>query len=76
MQKKIILLDFNPFGDMTDGLMFEWSELNEMSSGEPVENSEAAVISAAVSAVSTGLLNRVRRHFICFTEVGEFGVNR
>ncbi|XP_072024900.1 translation initiation factor eIF2 assembly protein-like [Amphiura filiformis] len=25
--KKIMLLDFNPFGEVTDGLMFEWSEL-------------------------------------------------
>ena len=31
-QKNLALLDFNPFAEVTDGLMFEWSELRNMES--------------------------------------------
>lgn len=32
-QGKLLLLDFNPFGQVTDGLMYTWEELTD-SDGE------------------------------------------
>jgi hypothetical protein len=29
IQGKLLLLDFNPFGAVTDGLMFTWEELTD-----------------------------------------------
>ena len=34
-----MLLDFNPFAEVTDGLMFEWSELRNMESRVDDDNS-------------------------------------
>lgn len=31
---KVILVDFNPWGDTTDSLLFSWEELEEMTEGE------------------------------------------
>ena len=28
LQEKVYLVDFNPFGVVTDSLMFDWEELN------------------------------------------------
>ena len=28
LQSKVYLIDFNPFGEVTDGVMFTWEELN------------------------------------------------
>ena len=27
---KMILIDFNPYGDMTDALLFDWEELDAL----------------------------------------------
>lgn len=36
---KVILLDFNPFGVLTDGLLFDWDELDRLkSSSDPTGN--------------------------------------
>ena len=34
MQGKLLLIDFNPFGSVTDSLMFTWKELEESESLE------------------------------------------
>ena len=35
-KKKVWIVDFNPFGDPSSGLLFEWKELEKLLNGAPI----------------------------------------
>ena len=39
LQRKFLLIDFNPFGEVTDPLLFNWTDLNQLDVTSPESQS-------------------------------------
>jgi len=46
---RILLIDINPFGQLTDSLLFDWDELNAIRDNDDLE--EARIISIIVNRI-------------------------